>query len=96
MESFHVVLQTIMIVERKQVWAKERQGGCLKNFDEKFAQENGFWSIDFKKRVFLCQYSLEMHRIGLDFTNKKLCVCVSESMECSIEITLLRLYMLLF
>jgi hypothetical protein len=44
-----------MIVERKQVWAKERQGGCLKNFDEKFASNYDFLSRNFRKRAFLAQ-----------------------------------------
>jgi hypothetical protein len=78
LESFHVVLQTIMIVERKQVWAKERQGGCLKNFDEKFASNYDFFPEISEKGHFWHNSSLEIHKFSLNsrITSPYLCESV--------------------
>ena len=54
-ESFYVVIQNTMIVERMQLWAKEIQGGCFKNFDGKFASNINFLSGNFRKGAFLAR-----------------------------------------
>ena len=64
-----------------QVWAKERQEGCSKNFDENFASEKGhFWR----------ESILEIHEFGLSSRSTSPYLC--ESMEIFVKIAFWRLH----